>query len=186
MTPKELRDAIIEQIRTWLPGLRHVASHPGRFSKDEISRAAFATPAAFVGTLKLGDGNPDGDNGVWYPVTLVIYIAAKNSAGLPAHEACLNMTTDLLRRIPFSTWGLEGDIEPAPPATAENLYTGGDRNHGLNLWAVTFLQQIRLSCVSLEESEFLPEEVYVGIAPEIGEPHVEDYERVHPPEEVPV
>lgn len=52
----------------------------------------------------------------------------------------------------------------------------------LEVWAVDFTTVARFGSMTLDPEVPVPPEVYLGLAPDIGPPHVEDYDRIFPEE----
>lgn len=200
------RKAIADAVKTRLPALRACVPYAGRIDIEELKNISTQLPAIFVSVIAIPSIKADGDDRFAATVQVVLYIVAKNEAKLPAGDACLAMVGHLISWIPFNRWGFapavpteeeeeeeesEGLAIPASPIscmgepeniTAENLYNDTQRNNGVCLWAIGFRQQLLLGqSAFLALPEILPEEVYLGFAPEVGPDHIDKYEKIYPP-----
>lgn len=183
-----LRAAVADHIRGWLPDLRECAAHPGRVNLDEVNRWGATTPAVRVAVLGLDRGDAQDDGRTLYPIRMCAYIVTADTRGLGRDDAALAIVETLAARLPGAAWGAAAADLPTD-IKADNLYAGDVGRTGIALWAVTWTQRVLLGddILTGEDLGPVPRAVYVGWAPEIGIPHVDDYERVDvvPPEVLP-
>jgi phage gp37-like protein len=175
MTLNELTEAICTTIKTWLPELKTCTPHGGRFDGKEIARVSGRAPAVFVAVLSTGKGIEVGNGQQDVPVTFAAYVAATDQRKLARAQAALNMVEGLVSRIYQQNWGFPDRVYAAKPAASRNLYSGIIAQKGVALWAVTWPQTVRLG-EDVYRTEFpMPSELYLGMAPDIGEGHEDDY-----------
>lgn len=171
----QLRAAIIDKIKVALPGFG-VEGHFGRFSGAELSRFLTSAPAVRVAILGLSDSAEGVDEGDLDTVVRVgIYIVTKDGALKASRDAAVCAAAEKLVMLAVGQrWGLPF-CRPARPATAQNLYSEDTLNKGVALWAIDLPQPIRL-CADDDGGAGDPlTELYIGLAPNIGADHVDDY-----------
>ena len=87
-----------------------------------------------------------------------------------------NFAALVMTKMHRNRFGLSGAVEyPARLSAFPGMFKPDEK--GFESWVVNFVQTVHLGEV-WEETEFLPTEVYLGLAPEIGNDHVDDYERI--------
>jgi hypothetical protein len=175
----ELLNAIKADFSHHITGLNACALHAGPIDLSELAHIAGQAPAIYLSVLEIpnlaepGTGERDVDLG------LAAYIAATDGPGLPGIEAAVNLVEALLIHIPNNCWDLASGTFGARDVTSRNLHDGSIDMQGVALWAVTWKQTIRLGDSVWDEQGFLPTQVYLGQAPQIGDGHEADYEPIY-------
>lgn len=176
MTLNELVSDICGQICIWLPDLKTCAPHGGRFDKEEIRRVAGRSPAVYVAVLGLGNGRETGTGELDVPVAFAAYAAAVDKGRLSRDAAALNIVECLVTNIPGQNWGHPEQVMGADPASAKNLYAGVIAQKGVALWAVAWHQNVRVGDDVFTTDLPMPQRLYLGQSPDIGQDHEADYE----------
>lgn len=167
-----LRDNIIEQIKGILPGTS-VEGHLGRFSEGDLSRFLLAAPAVRVGVLGIESPQPTSDDGVDYRACIGIYVVTKDVAAAGSRdETSVAAVEAILKLTDRNRWNCRF-AKPEGRATAQNLYSAAALSSGIALWAIDLRQPVRLSSRQ-EEDGTLPR-LWLGLAPDIGAGHQDDY-----------
>lgn len=167
-------DAIVATIGAAFPALKTCEKHPGKFDADEIKRQAVRTPAIFVSCLGVADLSDPGTEQSDATLILAAFILTASVPGLTRDDAARNMAEALLIQVPRARWGLTGAGQ-AKSVRADNLYSGEIATKGVALWAVVWRQQVRMGTSIWDGTGPVPTQLYLGIAPEIGLAHVDDY-----------
>lgn len=166
---------IAARIETALPGLKECAEHPGRFDLEEIKRMAVRTPGvrvALLGVLpRQGDEHLDLD--------LAAFILTSDAKGLPRHRAAQTIMARIILEMRDRSWGDEC-FGPGVLVDARNLYDGKHASRGIALWAVRWRQGV--AWTPSQDDPVKIEQLYVGIAPEIGVDHKDDYTLIGRPD----
>lgn len=173
-------EAISARLKEVFPGLKACEVHPGRFDEPELKRTATRTPALFVACIGVGKIEPVETEQVDVDLLLGAFVVTASTPALPRDAAARNLVEAILLMLPTERWGLAGCGE-AKEAHAENLYGSGSDAQGVALWAVGWRQKLRLG-TSVWAGGTLPAQLYLGITPDIGAAHVNDYVAV---EEIP-
>jgi len=173
----QLRQAMITGIKAVLPTF-NVEGHLGRFSASDLSRFLLAAPAVRVAVLGLGQGELVSDEGLptaWDgEVKMAVYVVTKDVAGrLTRDEAATAAVEAIVLRAAGTTWGLPF-ARPARPADGQNLFSDETLSKGVALWGVNVPQPVRLSLTEGAAPGPLTA-MFVGIAPDIGAAHQDDY-----------
>lgn len=164
-----LHDSIIEIIRTEMPMLKTVKSY------DPTERDAIKTPALMLELVEMKPGRKLGDG----RLSLTAEFAA---------HCCLSVKTDrveieirnfaakLLQVVNGNKWGLADAVErPTDLAAFPGMFKPDDK--GFESWVVVWEQTIHLGEV-WQDADFLPTDVYVGEAPDIGAAHEDKYWKI--------
>lgn len=136
------RDIIAAYIKQQLPALQACEPHGGRFSPEELKRWAVKGPAVLVALLNIGD--PWLGNGVETPVTLVIYIIAKDTPDASRDVIALNLVQGIYQQLGGQTWSNEMFVSEPEKVRAQNLFSTELDKTGIAMWAITFTQNISL------------------------------------------
>ncbi len=176
-------EAVVAAIRSWLPDLASCDTHPGRFDLGELKNFATKTPGVRVAILGLSpvEPLPSGERDV--PLLMAAYVITKDAPGLPRHVSALNITETLANRIPDHHFGACSG--PATGMRGQNLYSGEINKAGVNLWALSWSQTVRIGTRFLDldgeaggDCPPIPSELYVSCEPETGLAHIDEYELV--------
>lgn len=170
----QLRDAIIAKIKAALPDFG-VEGHFGRFNGAELSKFLVAAPAVRVAILGLSDSSDGVEEEDLDTVARVgVYIVTKDGVLKASRDASVCAASEkVVMLAKGQRWGLSF-CRAALPATAQNLYSEDTLNKGVALWAIDIRQPLVLSAPEGEAGDPLTE-LYIGLAPNIGAAHVDDY-----------
>jgi phage gp37-like protein len=174
-TPTQLQRAAVAHLKTALPGLRTCDLYAGEFSGGELSRGSLVAPAVLVACLGATRGSEHGNGEYdflcrYSAYCLTRHAGGRNERGMDA----LELAEGVLAEVEGARFGQTG-CSKASVTRLDNLYGAEFDRAGVALWAVTWEQRVRLGADIWAEEGVLPKSLYVGIAPEIGIPHEEDY-----------
>ncbi len=178
-TPIGIQKAAVEALTTALPGLGTCALYAGEFSGGEISRSSVTAPAALVACLGVTrEGAVECGQADWR-CRFTVYCMTRHAGGRsPRAAEALELAESAVAAIEGNRFGLTG-LFPAQVVRMDNLYAESFDRAGVALWAVTWEQVARLGADEWAAEGTRPESLYVGIAPEVGLPHKDDYELVY-------
>lgn len=169
-----LRQAVIDQLKPALGAGWDVAGHLGRFSANDLSAFLLKAPAVRVAVLNFEASaiQADGD-ALDGTVRLGIYVVTKDQGSRLGREEIAVAAVETIMLIAFgSRWGLPL-VRPAGAPTAQTIFSADTLAKGVALWAIDLPQPI---VIERPEGELNPlSELYLGIAPNIGPAHVDDY-----------
>jgi len=170
----DLRNAVATQIKAALPAFE-VAGHLGRFSATDLDLFLTKAPAVRVAVLGLTDSAEVDDLSTDYTARLAVFIVTKDGvAKLSRDEAAVAAVETVLLLAKQTRWGLVGaGVFPAKAATAQNLSTEQTLKRGVALWGIEIPQPIRLTAQTEPPADL--SELWIGIAPDTGAAHVDDY-----------
>lgn len=171
----DLRQAVIARLKTKLQGFS-IEGHLGRFTAAELDKFLTTAPAVRVAILGLSETTDQSDDEgtvLGAVARLAVYVVTKDGADrLGRDEAAIAAVETICLEACGQRWGVPF-ARPARPATAQNLYSADTLAKGRALWAIDIPQPVRLET---EVAALDPlTEIYVGMAPEIGAAHVDDY-----------
>jgi len=180
-TPSQVQQAVVDDLSANLAGLSTCAVYAGEFSGEEIPRSSLKCPAVLIACLG-GTRKDEVDTGeVDWLFRFTAYCLTRHAGGREQRGAlALMLAESVLQKIDGSRFGLTG-VYPAGAKSVDNMYAAIFDKAGMGAWAVTWEQTLR---IGTDEWAALPDysigAVYLGLAPEIGIPHEEDYIRVVP------
>jgi len=175
MKLNDLLKAICNDFKGHFTELKTCEPHGGRFDHKELLKVGGKAPAIYVAALGAAKGKEVGTGEVDIPVSLAAFVVTKSESNLPSAESALNLAGELLTYIPESNWGWEG-VHGADPATAKNLYSGGNKT--VAMWAISWTQNVRMGEDAFKTDLPFPTELYVGQSPDVGDGHDGDYMQV--------
>lgn len=177
-----LRAAIIADIGALLPKPWSVDGHLGRFTAADLTKFITVAPAVRVAVLSLTDPKPQDGEAVEWRVKIGAFVVARDQAKALAREEIAATAVETIVVNAFgSRWGMgTAGVRPAEAATAQTIFNDDTLRTGVALWAIDWSQPVVLS--RDEAAEFNPlKELWVGIAPDIGAAHRDDYIGPFPP-----
>lgn len=173
----QLRDAIVAAIKRALPTF-NVEGHLGRFSGSDLRTFLSVAPGVRVAVLGLRDtvaSGPDGEDMDATAVLGVYVVTADGTVKLTRDTVALAAVERILRLAGGARWGL-AFAEPAEVTGAQNLFNGDTLNAGRALWSVEIHQPVVLAGeANAEPPPGFLRELYIGVAPNTGAAHVDDY-----------
>lgn len=169
-----LRQAVIDALKASLGKSWDVAGHLGRFAPADLNQFLTRAPAVRVAVLGLEAGaiQPDGD-AMTTTVRLGIYVVTKDHGARLAREEIAVAAVETITLMAFGNrWGVPG-VKPAGAPNAQTIFNGDTVAKGVALWAIDLPQPI---VIERPEGETNPlSELFLGIAPNIGAAHEDDY-----------
>lgn len=175
--------AVIKGLNARLPHLKTCELHGGRFNVEELKRLGRQAPALFLSALAAPANTGVGDGRRQIALQLTAFVLASDQRGLPRDVAVLNLVEAVMMTLPQQTWGLPESDTPLrcgfpERISAQNLYSGSLDKVKSALWGVSWRQSVMVGNPAWETGAALAKELYVGIEPETGAPHKEDYEQL--------
>ena len=172
----ELPRRVADGIATVLPDLRQCAAHEARFTLSEIERGKFPAPAVRVVALDVRPEVELAGSVYGVRVAMAAYAVTENRKGLPRDVAAMAMIQAMWRRTVNARWGL-ACAGPAERLAAQNLSSSATAKAGIALWALTWSQPLAFDWTEIEDG-VVPPALYLGVAPDIGADHEDDYRLV--------
>lgn len=178
-TPLHIQQAATETVDAAVPDLATCAPYAGEFSGGEIARSSVKSPAVLVACLG-ATRHGDVDSGqVDWQCRFAAYCMVRHAGGrAPRSVEALALAELVVAAIDGGRFGLTG-VYPARVTRLDNLYAEAFDKAGVALWAVTWEQVARLGVDEWTADGTRPEMLFVGIAPETGLPHKDDYALIH-------
>jgi len=140
-----LRDGVAAKLRAELTQLKECVPHPGRFDLTELANHSMLSPSLRIGMLGMQRPDAVHTSETDYPFRLAAYVTTADQPKKPRDVTALEIVNYLLTTLPGRQWGGENVLPiQALTVTADNLYSSKVGNKGVSLWAVTWLQPIRL------------------------------------------
>ncbi len=176
-TLTELREAVTSRFDA-LFAKADVAGHAGRFGTEDLRRFILKSPAIRVAILGLDAAREESGGSTVWPVRMAAFLVTRDAieAGkgkIPRDEAAMNMVGALVTEIHENRFGVLS--EPAERVRAKNLHSDTLQEKGATLFAIDWIQPVPLTSDAFQEEGVVPTDLYLGIAPEIGTEHVDDY-----------
>jgi len=173
--PQNTADAI----KAIMPQLRECKVHPGEFTRDDIARFRKYAPAVHVAMPTLSDPVISGQS-VRVNVRMVVLLTADrvvvDGKKMPVGASAIFMTAAIVQALPKMLLG--HGVGKAHNITAKDFTKVDDSRHGNSVWVITWDIPV------VEEIEnvdgVLPEALYLGVVPEVGLDHVDDYTQILP------
>lgn len=179
-TPTQLQQAVVDQLKAALPGLRSCDLYAGEFAGGELSRASLAAPAVLVACLGATRGSDHGSGEYDFLCRYSAYCLTRHAGGREQRGVlALALAEAVLSQIEGARFGLAG-VSAAKVTRLDNLYGAEFDKAGVALWAVTWEQKALFGADLWATDGVLPTSLFVGISPEIGLPHEDDYTEVTP------
>ena len=157
-----------------------VNTHPGRFDEAELKRIAVRAPAVLLACLGTGRFKQVETDEVDIPLNCTAFVLTKDERGLPRETGVINISEVLLTWLPGRRWNMP-NVSPPSGLMSQNLFGKQLGKMGVTLWAVSWVQNIRLGVNVWEGQAPIISEIYAGYSPEIGAAHEPDYERIEEP-----
>lgn len=170
-------EAICARLRASFTALKTCETHPGRFDEDELKRISGRAPAMYAACLGVPRFENPGTEQADEDALWGIFCVTGNAPDLTRDEAARNLAEAVALLVQNERWGLAHTGE-AREIKAENLYSGKLSSAGTAIWAVVWRQKIRLGDSVWDGEGVFPSHLYVGLSPDIGEAHIDDYVEV--------
>jgi hypothetical protein len=173
----EYLNALRDELSAKHPDLRQCELHPGDLGEHEIKSIAPHCPAILISLGLVKPFEDMGDNTRNYPLVPVIYIITRDEPGLTRFEVAVTLVQSVLEIVHDNHFKVKGVSAPTE-LSAKNLFTGQVDREQVSLWAIRFTQKLRVGTSLIDDSGVLPKDLYIGISPEIGQKHEDDYVQV--------
>lgn len=122
-----------------------VTDHPGRFTEDELGRTVTQSKAVRVAIEGVERMSVEGGGLREAEVRFSALVICSDRDGADRHQSALEITEQLVAKIPYASWDKPKTYKAVPPNTVEvqNLYNGDINGRGIAFWAITWTQNIR-------------------------------------------
>lgn len=163
----DVHEAMVQSIKNKMPMLKTVQSYEP-FTRDTIE-----TPSVLIEAVEMKPGKRTGDERLSVTVEFLAHCCLSIRTDRVELEI-RNFAAKLMRVIEGNRWGLAEAVErPTRLSAMPGMFKPDDK--GFESWVVSWEQTIHLGNV-WQDTEFMPQEVFIGLSPEIGAAHKDDYE----------
>jgi hypothetical protein len=159
------------------PAVRSIELHSGDVNAAEVQRLAPSSPTLLISIGSIGESESVGDGTELLPLTVVVYVMTKDQPRLSRFEAALNLVESLHERVNDNNFDFDG-ARTAKNIAAKNLFSGDIERQKVALWAVRWTQNVLVGESLFDDDGVVPTDLYVGITPDIGPGHEQDYVKV--------
>jgi hypothetical protein len=171
-TANDVIDAVLGEVRQTFPALREVTRHPGRLDLDELKRWLTLSPSVRVACLGVVryDRDPAGYLDAYHRFVAFVLTS---SAGQQQIDADQWLSTSSRPVDPDRPQRLVSPgVKLAAVERAENLYGADIDRAGCGLWALTWVQAVRLGHDAYADDRgIVLSHLYVGQTPLVGRDH---------------
>lgn len=137
------RQAIVDDLRDFLPDIREVTTHFGPFDLSELKNFSMAAPAIRVSILGWQPGQGASSREIDCPVHVACYIVTKSTAAVKADAAGLDIAEAVAGR--YHARSLYTHAETAKDIACTNHYSGQVRElGGIALFSVDWHTNVRI------------------------------------------
>ena len=172
----DLPRAVADDLKVLLPGLRQCDAITGRFNLERLKAEAVQAPAVLVSLLELAQKSGWAGPHHGFEASMAAFVVTTERMGaLPRDQAAANMTALIGAHVPDRRWGI-AECGEAGNVRAQPIVNAGMEKSRASLWAVTWVQPLVLEPLPGTVPADLT--LYLGIAPEIGAGHEDDYEQI--------
>ncbi len=142
---------------------------------DPLKHNRIVTPAALIENVEMDVIKGEVISGGRLPITLQFAVHCCLSTITEGVELEIRkFAAKMLKVVNKNRWGLSNVKDPTELAAFPGMFKPD--NKGYESWVVTWKQTIHLGDV-WEGKDFLPQEVYLSAAPNIGKAHKDDYQQ---------
>lgn len=154
----------------------NVDSHLGRFTEADLVKFLTAAPAVRVSALDLSDFRIVSDEGTDVLTMLGIYVVTKDTTlARGRDEVAILAVEGIVKLCDRFRWGLGAFVKgDGGVRGARNLYSKEALANGVAFWALDYRVSVRLSPTPEDVVGALTS-LWVGISPDIGAGHQDDY-----------
>lgn len=165
----QLHSAIIDEFKQKMPMLKTVSAY------DPLSREGIKTPALLVELLEMKPARSLGDSRMSVNVDFCCHCCLSIKTEQVEIEI-RNFAAKVLQVVNGNRWGLHEAVErPSDLSAFPGVFKPDAK--GFESWVVAWEQVIHLGEV-WQDVDFLPQEVFLGLAPDIGAAHQDKYEKI--------
>lgn len=175
----ELRTAVINAIKPALPGF-DVAGHLGRFAPADLNQFLLKAPAVRVAVLGLTNtriilGDDEAEYLAGVAKLAIVVITKDQGARLSREEAAIAASERICKLAIGARWGLPF-TRAADAPSGQTVYNDATLSKGVAIWGIELAQPVVLSPADDGGAPAGPlSALWLGIAPEIGAAHRDDY-----------
>jgi phage gp37-like protein len=142
MSLEDLRDAVVNTIKSGLgPGIG-CEPHGGRFDVAELKRVSKKAPAVFVAFLGFRNLTYANDGKFQANVAWGAFVVAKDKRNLRRDLVAAAVVDRLTLIVPGNTWGTDDCLGRPDNVRGDNLFSSVVDNLGVAMWAVTWQQSM--------------------------------------------
>lgn len=170
-----LRQSIIDQIKGALPKEWSVEGHQGRFGATDLNQFLTVAPAVRVAILGLTNPQMVDEEAAKWQVKVGVFVIAKDRGKTLSREQIAAAAVETICLLALGQrFGLGGQgVSPAEAPTAQVLFNSDTLAKGVALWGIDWTQPVVLA---RPEAEAWPlKQLWIGLAPEVGPNHIDDY-----------
>lgn len=176
----EVHEKIIASLDT-IKGVFTCEAYAGQFNPDDMGRVSFKAPALFTACLGGPKGADRGTGELPIDARWLVFIVTRSTRGRSdRHNQALTLAEKVALTVQDNRWELGGAVSAPEKLEIKNLFSGKADGKGVALYAVSWQQTVNLgeSVWDGEADGVVPDEIYIGLAPEIGKNHKDDYRLV--------
>ncbi|MEM1077454.1 MAG: hypothetical protein AAGI09_02905 [Pseudomonadota bacterium] len=170
-----LPKTIAERISVTLPGLNTCEAIWGLFNPDELKKRGVKAPAVLVSCAAAAQSGTRSGPEHDFDLRMLAYVITRDALGLPRDVAAAGICGTLMRTIPDRRWGPHG-VGEAKGVRCHPLINEKTRDAAYSLFVVEWIQPVALAEFTPDDP--VPLDIYVGIAPETGPDHLDDYDLI--------
>ncbi len=152
----ELRDAIIRDLKLFMPELKTCQAHAGKFDLAGLKQLSIHTPAVLVSCLGLSKPQAVGNGPQDREVRIAVFVLTKDQANLTRDAAALNIAEALSIWLVGRNFGMPSVYPVAIDdlGDVQNLYSSALGNVGdIALWGLSWNQRVRLGNDLFDDSD---------------------------------
>jgi len=176
----QLLDASVWAIDAGIEGLAQCEVYAGQFRAGETDKARVTAPAVFVACLGAPIDKDPGTEQVALNCRMAAVVIARNARGRgPRSEDAVCLAEAVALLVQYNQFAL-ADVGAARVTRLTNDYNRAFDDRGFASWTVEWNQMVLLGDSIWNGAEFLPTDVWLGLAPDIGLGHENDYWKIAP------
>lgn len=163
------------KIHEIMPELRTCKGFQGRLTVDRLKAHGIAAPAVLVVRLGARQSTTFAGPARAWTVRMAAFVVARDELGAQGRrdEQAGRIAQALLGLLPENDWGASEFVGGAEEITEEPLVTDEAEKAAMAIHVVSWSHQVSLGWVSTDEP--LTPVVYLGMAPDVGPDHLDDY-----------
>ncbi|WP_305817543.1 hypothetical protein [Photobacterium leiognathi] len=166
----EYDDCVTDYLKKIAPWAKTVLSYP----EEKINAIG---PAIFWGVTSIAPAGSNGSGEMDMQLTVTVLVAVSTQkANSEIHVR--DLATYLIANIHDNRLDLGAGYKHATVTRSESSEFEPNLA-GFSVWSIEFEQVITIGANKITATEFAPGKVFVGLAPDIGAAHVDDYELVY-------
>lgn len=174
----QILEASTEIIGKNIDGLQQCEVYSGQFSSTDTSRTSIKVPACFITSVGADASQDPGTGQLALEANFMAMVLTKdNTARFKPSHAAISLAEAIALEIRMNRWGLS-NVGVARVTRVVNIHDLTFDSLGLTSWRIEWNQEVILG-ESIWVAESIPCVVWLGMAPEIGIDHVDDYDEIY-------